>query len=156
MNGLVELVFEKVPDRDVSQLVANLLQGAEVTEISHSELGRLEPSKVGDSYARLLKASEEPASVFVKSIGASLGGVLIRHPLVRILRYNESNEVAVVFVDTDVDATDRQDAVLRMAAGAKVLAQTCGVAKFYCGYEPATDDRTRLFCGDRIGPVKSI
>lgn len=156
MNGLVELIFENVPDRDVGRLVANLLQGADVTEISHSELGRLDPSEVGDSYARLFEAAEEPASIFVKIAGASLGDVLIRHPLVRILRCNESNEVAVVFADTDVDAIDRRGAVLRMAAGAKVLAQTCGVTQFYCGYEPATDDRTRLFSGERIGPIESI
>jgi hypothetical protein len=156
MNGLIELVFEKVPDGAVNGLVSALLQEAHITEVSHSELGDREPKEVGGNYLQLLKTTTDPASIFVKAAETCIGRVPIYRPLVRILRCCESNEVTVVFDSQDVVTTDRQDAVFRMAAGARALAESSDVAEFYCGYEPATDERTRLFCRGKVGPLTVI
>jgi hypothetical protein len=156
MNGLVELVFEKVPDGAVNGLVSALLQEAHITKVSRSELGDREPKEVEGTYLQLLKATTEPASVFVKADETCIGGVSIHRPLVRILRCCESSEVTVVFDSQDVVTTDRQDAVLRMAAGARALAESSDVAEFYCGYEPATDEKTRLFCKGKVGPLTAL
>jgi hypothetical protein len=75
---------------------------------------------------------------------------------VRILRFEGSNEVAVVFGSGDVDATVRQDVVAKLAAGAKVLASSADVPEYYCGFEPATDEKTRLFSRDKIGPLTTV
>lgn len=156
MDGLIELIFERVPDGAVAKLVNDLLQGAEVLALSHSELGSLDIKKVGQDLMLLLKQEAEPSSIFVRSANATIGSVSIRGPLVRILRFEGSNEVALVFRGDDVDATDGQDVVAKLAAGAKVLSRNAEVQEYYCGFEPATDKETRLFSRDKIGPLVTV
>jgi hypothetical protein len=156
MDGLIELIFERVPDGAVDKLVNDLLQGVGILELSHSELGSLDPKKAGQDLMPLLKQEAEPSSIFVRAAIATIGDVPIRSPLVRILRFEGSNEVAVVFGSADVDATDRQDVVTKLAAGAKVLASSADVPEYYCGFEPATDEKTRLFSWDKIGPLVTV
>jgi hypothetical protein len=156
MNGLVELIFEEVPDAAVNLLICALLNGTVEREIQHSELGAREAKEIGGKYLELLRMTEGPASIFLKAAESSIGGVIIGHPLVRVLRCQDSNEVAFVFDSRDVRSSDRKDAVVKMALGAKVLAQRSNVTKFYCGFEPATDEKTRLFAEDVIGPLTAV
>jgi hypothetical protein len=153
MNGLVELIFEEVPDVAVNSLVSDLLNGAAITEISHSELGRCESNSVENNYFKFLKLTEDATSIIVKTKEISIGGVIINRPLVRMLRYHNLNEVAVIFDSLDVAKNNQRTAILNMAAGTKVLAKRSGVREFYCGFEPASDQSTRLFSGEKIGPI---
>ena len=121
MDGLIELIFNGVPDGAVDSLVYTVLQRADICEVSHSERGRLDLPPVGQDLMLLLKKEVEPASIFVKALYSTVGGVLIRQPLVRILRFEGLNEVAIVFGSADIEATDRQDVVRRLAAGAGEL-----------------------------------
>ena len=156
MDGLIELIFERVPDDAVGTLMSDLLQGGSILELSHSELGSLDPKEFGHDVMPLLKQKAEPSAVFVRIANAEIGGVSIRSPLVRILRFEGANEAAVIFGSGDVDATTRQDVVTALAAGAKVLASGAAVSEYYCGFEPATDKMTRLFSKDKIGPLLAV
>lgn len=156
MDGLIELIFERVPDGAIDKLVNDLLQGADILELSHSELGSLDPKMVGQDLMSLINQESEPSSIFVRTVNVTIGDVLIRRPLLRILRFEGSNEVAVVFGAADVDETDRQHLVTKLAAGANVLASSADVSEYYCGFEPATDEKTRLFAKDKIGPLITL
>lgn len=156
MDGLIELIFERVPDGAVDKLLHDLLQGQGILELSHSELGSLEPTKGTQKLLPLLLGQLEPTSIFVRTANTMIGGVSIRSPLVRILRFDELNEVAVVFDRADVSAINQQDAVTMLWSGANVLARSAGVPEYYCGFEPATDESTRLFSTNKIGPLVAI
>lgn len=156
MDGLIELIFENVPDDSVDRLVYDLLQGAGILEISHSELGRLEQKLVDQDLMSFLMKEAEPASIFVRAACVTVGGIPIRSPLIRILRFEGSNEVAVIFESVDISSTDRLGAVRKLAAGANVLASGANVPDYYCGFEPATDEVTRLFSRDAIGPLVEV
>ncbi|HEY9897852.1 MAG TPA: hypothetical protein V6D00_01610 [Pantanalinema sp.] len=156
MDGLIELIFEGVSDGAVDRLVYDLLQGVDILEISPSEFGIIGQTQINNDLMPLLKKEAAPASIFLRAAFATIGGVPIRSPLVRILRFEGSNEVAVVFGSANIDAGDRQDAVKRLAAGSSMLANSVGVSEYYCGIEPATDERTRLFYRDKIGPLDKV
>ena len=156
MDGLIELIFERVPDNAVVKLINGLLQGEGILELSHSERGSLDPKKIDHDLMPLLKQEAEPSSILMRIANTTIGDVPIHNPLVRILHFEGSNEVAVVFDSEDVDATVRQDVVTKLAAGAKALANGADVPEYYCGFEPATDEKTRLFSKDKIGPLITI
>lgn len=156
MDGLIELIFERVPDGAVDELVKDRLVRGGICELAHSELGSLDPKKVGLNLISLLEREDVPSSIFLRVGIVMIGDVPIRNPLIRILRFERCNEVMVVFNSIDIDATDRRCIVTRLAAGAKVLADALDVPDYCCGFEPATDEKTRLFSRDKIGPLLSL
>ncbi|WDZ95954.1 hypothetical protein Herbaro_21160 [Herbaspirillum sp. WKF16] len=156
MNGLVELIFEAVQNGAVKHLVDDLLKGGVVIGSSHSELGVCELNVIDENYLTSLWEAETAVSVFIRADQISIGGVLINRPVIRILRYQNSNDVSLIFDSADVIESDREEALRGLAAGAKILAKNSEVPKFYCGFEPATDEKTRLFCGEVMGPIRSL
>jgi hypothetical protein len=156
MNGLVELIFEAVQNGAVKHLVYDLLNGAVVIGSSHSELGACELNTVDGDYLTSLWEAETAVSIFIRADQISIGGVLINRPVIRILRYQDTNDVSLIFDNADVIAGDRKEALRGLATGAKVLAKDSEVPKFYCGFEPATDEETRLFSGEVMGPIRSL
>ncbi|WP_426395237.1 hypothetical protein ACN9M1_13900 [Ralstonia sp. R-29] len=156
MDGLIELVFEGVPEHAVDKLVCDLRQGAAILEIFHSELGCLAPEQADQDLTQFLTKETTPVSLFVRTALVTVGGIPIRNPLVRVLRFAGVIEVTVVFESADIDAADRKDATTKLAAGTESLACSMGVSRYYCGFEPATDERTRLFSKGRLGPLIEI
>jgi len=156
MDGLIELIFDGVPDGAIHGLVRNLIHGSDILDISHSELGSLDPKRIGEDLMAFFDKETVPITIFIRTTCIMVGGISINRPLVRILRFQGSNEVAVEFNSTDIDATDRKDTVAKLAAGAKVLADSAAIPKYYCGFEPATDTRTRLFSQGKVGPLIEV
>lgn len=61
--------------------------------------------------------------------------------------------MAIVFDSADIETTDRQSVVTKLAVGAAAIANRAEVSEYYCGFEPASDEKTRLFSRDKIGPL---
>ncbi|WP_457337684.1 hypothetical protein [Rhizobacter sp. P5_C2] len=59
MDGLIELVFERVPDKALRGLVYDLLQGAEVLEVTHSGLGSFDLGEIEQQLGALLMLGTE-------------------------------------------------------------------------------------------------
>ncbi|WP_176041077.1 hypothetical protein [Burkholderia stabilis] len=156
MDGLIELIFDRVPGGNVDKLVNDFLQGGDILGISHSELGSLDPKTVNRYLMPILRQETDFSSVFIRTANAMIGNVSIRSPLVRILRFEGGIEVAIVFDSADIEATDRQGVVTKLAVGAAALASSAGVPEYYCGFEPANDEKTRLFTRGKIGPLVTV
>ncbi len=152
MDGLIELVFENVPDDGIGKLIRHLLRGAGKLHVTHSELGELDPTKSVEELLPLLKLGEEAASIFIRTDVNMVGDVPIFDPLVRILRFDGANEVAVVFECRRTEESFFSEFITKLSARSQRLASDIGVQKYYCGFEPATDEATRLFSNDNIGP----
>jgi hypothetical protein len=153
---LVELVFDKIPDNLLNILVANIIQSSNILEISHSELGKIADLHNDQDFIQHLKSGPNPASIFITSTWASIGKVKIRQPLIRLLRFEQTNEVSIIFSNNDIDKIDSKNIIMSLALGAKHLSQISHSDDYYCGYEPATDQKTRFFSKDTIGPLNKI
>lgn len=153
---LVELVFDKIPDNLLNILVANIIQSFNILEIFHSELGEITDHHNDHDFMQYLKSGPTPASIFIKSNFARIGKVKIRQPLIRLLRFEQINEVSIIFSNNDIDKIDSENIIISLALGAKNLSQISHSYDYYCGYEPATDPKTRFFSKDTIGPLNKI
>ncbi len=155
MDGLIELVFESVANNSVCPLLNDLLQGSDIVELSHSELGSLD-AKTRHDLIQLLNQNAGPSSIAFRAVSAKVGDIQIRTPYLQVLRFEGLNEVAISFASTDIEPKDRQHIATKLAEGAAKLAGSAGVTQYYCGFEPATDERTQLFAGGKMGPLTSI
>ena len=48
------------------------------------------------------------------------------------------------------------NAQTQLMEAAKQLAYKYKIKSFYCGFEPASDMATRLFTGDKLGPLMKL
>jgi hypothetical protein len=147
MEGLVELVFAGVAPEKVGGLMADIFRDAKDVGFAEAELPVLLPAVLNETEKRLA-TYKPPLTISLLAQGVSIGGVVLRKPIVRVIRYNNKIDVEIVFDVRDVYG--RVDS-LSKAAGA--LAQTHLVDSCFCGYEPAKDLETRLFTGSRLGPI---
>jgi hypothetical protein len=155
-DGLIELIFLQVPDSKVDSLVSEIVQNANPFELFHSELGNLDPKKSELGIISLLQQFAEPSSVFIRSDILNVGEVWLDNPLIRIVRYDELNEVAVVFDAVKIVPTSWESFVDKLAIGAKKLAVQSEAYGYCCGLEPGTDEETQFFSSERIGPPFSL
>jgi hypothetical protein len=155
-DGLIELIFLQVPDGKVESLVCELVKNARIFGLSHSELGNLDPKTSELGIVSLFRNFEEPYAIFIRSGELNLGEVWLENPLIRIIRYDGLNEVAVVFDNLKIEPTGWEDFVDKLSKGAKKLAVQSGALGYCCGLEPGTDEDTQLFSSEGVGPLFSL
>jgi hypothetical protein len=152
----IELVFDKVPTDTLSRLTLALLEKMNVTRVSHSEIGDVDLQTLDQGFVDLLcQQNECPFVVSVLGSDITIGSVHIRNPMLRFIRADGENMVELGFDDSDIEGA-RDNFVVQIATEAKVLADHADVMHYFCGFEPATDESTRLFTGGKIGPLRNI
>ncbi|MCA3697908.1 hypothetical protein [Aquidulcibacter sp.] len=152
-DGLIELIFLQVPDGKVESLVCELVQNASIFELSHSELGNLDPKKSELGIISLFRNFEEPYAIFIRSDEIHVGEVQLQKPLIRIIRYEGLNEVAVLFDTLEIKLLSWDDFVDKLYMVAKRLAIQSETLVYCCGLEPGTDKDTQLFSSEGVGPL---
>ncbi|WP_146749460.1 hypothetical protein [Paracidovorax anthurii] len=156
MNGLIELVFDGISVHYINGLVCEIIQQGNILEITGTEVGAIDASRLEHELVSMLRNCLVPASMFLKVDLIEVGGVGISSPLLRILSFEGKGELAVLFEASDIDEASRNDAAIKLADGARSLAIKAQAHDFYCGFEPATDRKTRLFSANESGPVLNI
>jgi hypothetical protein len=160
MSQLTELVFENVADSLVNEIIQDIVAGEEILNVILHGVGQEELNDESRDWAWALKNSIEPSAIiFLKISSVSIRGIRIKNPLIRLQRFEECNDVSVIFESEDVllESSDSHESIVkRLAAAAADIASTAGVQYYYCGYEPATDPDTRLFTREVLGPLDSL
>ena len=144
MKEQVELVFEDVPHAGVNILAGFLLKRSITVEAWHSESGPIKPIDF-EQALNLLVSLPTTGCVFVRVAQIKVGKILLKKSLLRFLRYDNMNDVEIVFERSDTDTRSWISFVKELADESKTLAKLAKANNYYCGYEPANDMRTRLF-----------
>lgn len=152
MDGLLELIFEDITLQATFDLLDELLTREEITKFWHSEATHID-SVSAWRLALSEQNFDQPSTIFVQAKYAKVGEVMIANPLVRILQIKGFNELAVVFKKDDICAPCAPRWITELALGAKTLAARAQTSKYQCGFEPVTDQTTRLFTGEQKGPI---
>jgi len=130
-NDVYELVFEGLTERAALQLAANLLQRPIAPRSSQD--GTLD---------------EEIPSIAISD------RLVIRRPHVRVLCYGDSiYDLEINFAIQDIDPQERSRLANDLQDYASKLANSIGSTVFFAGLEPASDEDTRIFTGEQLGPL---
>lgn len=154
MHGLIELIFDSVPDSKLDALIWSLVDKTSAIEIFYSEKGNIDVSEANQGFLTLFNNEATAEAFFIKTNSAVVGSVVVNKPVVRVLRFNKTNEVMVIF--SNLDLANSENVVTELADGAGYIADTLSISDYYCGFEPATDPRTRLFTKAEIGPFLKL
>lgn len=156
MSDLIELVFEDVAKNDVANFLISLLAGAK-------EIDRIECSE-DKFFGKKLIVSEEMFSSLVEADcdlttvfnveELMLGETVLHEVLIRLVKYGGSYDVDLNFDPRSLVGGSKSAVLVQLHQYAKFIRSNFSLATFYCGLEPASDEDTRYFTDDEVGPLK--
>lgn len=155
MAGLLEIVFENVKQNAVLPLLETVItNAASVISAECSEVfsiwndGKLELDTIGAALD-----FNGAVSVLINVRSLKFIGVSVNSALIRILKYEDDFDLDISF-DEDDDGLADVDVVGAFFAFSKEVAKKFEFGNCYFGIEPASDESTRFFTNDVLGPLK--
>ncbi|WP_460410534.1 MULTISPECIES: hypothetical protein [unclassified Pseudomonas] len=155
MAGLLEIVFENVKQNVVLPLLETVIaNAASVVSAECSEVfsvwnnGKLELDAVDAALG-----FNGAVSVLINVRGLKFIDVSVNSALIRILKYQGGFDLDISF-DEDDDGLADVDGVGAFFAFSKEVAKKFEFGNCYFGMEPASDESTRFFTNDVLGPLK--
>jgi|LakMenEpi03Aug12_release.lakeMendotaPanAssembly.Ray.scaffolds.fasta_scaffold438637_2 hypothetical protein len=155
-NELIELVFEVVPKEQLNDLVNDLFPVSNVLQIISNDESLEFARDAKFDYVDAIKKTELlTTAIIVKASLVFFDGVSIDNPLCQVLVYEDLVDVLIIFSLSDVRAEDGSDPLKVIHGAASKIAEKSSVSDYYCGLEPAQDERTRFFSKNMTGPLAS-
>ena len=154
MSNLIEVLFEGVARNQLDSLVERLSNESTLKSVAASESPDLDlPSWQGHVLEILEGAAPNPSSVSLNFDRVELGGVAIANPLIQVLMDDGSIDVSLSFLDYELSC-DTSNCVDALHHASLELSRVAGARHIICGYEPASDYKTRFFTDATQGPLR--
>ncbi|CAH0182122.1 hypothetical protein ABH908_004893 [Pseudomonas frederiksbergensis] len=155
MAGLLEIVFEDVTQEVMLPFLERVVSDAEsVVSAECSE--DFWVWKNGQIQLDAISAAiefDEDLSVLVNVRGLRFMGVIVNSALIRVLKYQGKFDLDISFDEHDFWLCG-VGAVNALLAYSKAAAKKFEFVSCYFGMEPASDEATRFFTNDILGPLK--
>lgn len=155
MSSSLEVVFENVLKSKVIQLLMLLITSSErIIRVQCSEDISLmnERGLDVDSFRSLL-GFDGDVSVLLNLNDMKIGSVILPNVLLRLVKYSECYDIDFNFDLEEVENVDMTALVAELHNHAKGVAKNHSMACFFCGMEPASDEDTRYFTNECLGPL---
>ncbi|MGF6458213.1 hypothetical protein [Pseudomonas frederiksbergensis] len=155
MAGLLEIVFEDVTQEVVLPFLERVVSDAESVvsaECSEDFLVWKNGQMQLDAISVAIEFDED-LSVLVNVQGLRFMGVIVESALIRVVKYQGKFDLDVSFDERDFGLCG-VDAVSALFAYSKEVAKEIEFVSCYFGMESASDEATRFFTNDVLGPLK--
>ena len=155
MADLLEVVLENILRSKVCQLLMLLLgQAGQITEIQCSEAIKFssETNISKDEIESFLNLPDN-ASLIIKLSSLNIAGCIIPSVLLRLVKYGDQYDIDFNFDESDITSMDTTALMKQLHGHVSELGKTYGVSDWFGGIEPASDEDTRYFTGDELGPL---
>ena len=155
MANLIEVVFEHIGKSCVLQLLKLLITSLEnVISIECTEsLSLFKDEQLSEQGLEQFLGFESDVTVLIKIRSIDLGNIILPNLQLRLLKYEGQYDIEFNFDSNELENTTTMTLVKELHSHAKRVALECGVNDFYCGIEPASDEDTRYFTNDELGPL---
>lgn len=150
VTEIIEIVFERVQLEKIVEFLIKVLSNSTLKDYNiatdSTEIDVHSKEKLFNS----INQSSDGAFVFT-FLNFSLKDILLSQVWFRIDKYNNTYDLSLDFEEKELrQKSSISDLQKRVASLAGELKTT----NYYCGYEPAIDEDTRLFSGMSLGPLK--
>lgn len=155
MSNLIEVVFENVGKNCVLQLLKLLITSLEnIISIECTENPSLfKEGQLSEEGINPFLDFEDDVTVLIKIRSIDLGSIILPNVQLRLLKYEGQYDIEFNFDSNELENTTTTTLVKELHAYAKRIAIECGISDFCCGMEPASDEDTRYFTNDELGPL---
>lgn len=155
MASLLEIVFEDIKQEVVLPFLEKVISDAESivsAECSEDFLVWSNGKTQLDAISAAIEFDEN-LSVLVNVRGLRFMGVIVDSTLVRVIKYQGKFDLEISFDERDFWLYG-VDAVSALFAYSKEVDKKFEFVNCYFGMEPASDEATRFFTNDVLGPLK--
>lgn len=152
---MLEVVFENVLKTKVIQLFVLLVMASRrvVNVQCREDIELMNEGELDvDSLSSLLNFDGD-VSVLVSLNDMNIGGVTLPNVLLRLVKYGDCYDIDFNFDTEEVENTDMTALVAELHHHAQQIAGEHRMAEFFCGMEPASDEDTRYFTNEMLGPL---
>ncbi len=155
MTNLIEVVFENVAKNCVIKLLSLLILSSEkVLGVDCSEnIAVFEGSEISDKEVEEFLSFDGDVTVFVNIGAMRLESLVLPKVQLRLLKYANQYDIDFNFDSNELDGISTTILIKQLHACVKKLAMNCNVSSFFGGMEPASDEDTRYFTNEELGPL---
>lgn len=157
MSSLLEVVFEGVLKTKVIQLLMLLVTASRrIIDVQCSEdIELMNDGELNlDSLSCLLSFNGD-VSALISLDDMSIGSITLPNVLLRLVKYGEHYDIDFNFDSGEIKNIDMAELVTELHHHARWIARDHSMAEFFCGMEPASDEDTRYFTNEILGPLES-
>lgn len=157
MSSILEVVFEGVAKSSIFHFLAILINNAEkVTDFQCSEnILIFESSKLSKEGMNQFLCFEGDASVLINIKAMKLIDIVLPHVQLRLIKYGRHFDIDFNFDQYELENISMPILLESLHVFAKSLASEFGVHSVYGGMEPASDEDTRYFTNEQLGPLSA-
>lgn len=157
MANLIEIVYENIGKSCVLQLLKLLITNLEnIISIECTENPSFfKEGLLSEEGINPFLDFEGDVTVLIKIRSIDLGSIILTNLQLRLLKYEGKYDIEFNFDSNELENTTTTILVKELHEHAKHIALECGVSDFYCGMEPASDEDTRFFTNDELGPLSA-
>lgn len=155
MTNLIEVVFEKIDKGCVMQLLSLLILNAKnVTEVQCSEDVELFVNgNISDEAFNRFLDFDGGICALINLQAMKVGDITLPNVLLRLVKYEDLYDIDFNFDPNELESISMMNLVAELHRHVKDIALKYKVGNLYGGLEPASDEDTRYFTGDEVGPL---
>jgi hypothetical protein len=151
VTEIIEIVFERVHLEKIVRLLMSTLSSSTLKDYNiatdSTEIDLHSKEKLFNSINQ-----SSDGSFYFDFLDYSLNDILLSRVGFQIIKYNDVYDLSLSIEEKDL----KQKASISDLHNRVVsLAEELKTTNYYCGYEPAVDEDTRLFSGISLGPLKN-
>lgn len=155
MSNLIEIVFERVAKSCVMQLLSLLIYSSEkITSVQCSEnIELFLDDKLSEEVLNNLLNIDGDMSVLINMQTMRIGEHVLPNVQLRLVKYGSEYDIDFNFDYNDIKNISMTSLINSLHRHIKKLASEFDVASYYGGMEPASDEDTRYFTNEEVGPL---
>ena len=151
MADTIEILFEGVSLEKLSEYLSEAIKDLNLVNYQISA-DNLQPIQKVDKLKSLVTALDRHSegSIYLNLKDFRLGVSVLPKVGIQILSYSSRLDLSI---DIDSDTFQTLGSLSIVQLWAKNVSDKLLAKNYYCGYEPASDEDTRFFAMDKLGPL---
>lgn len=155
MTDIIEVVFENVDRNNVFKLLSFLVRSSEeILGVNCSEnITMLEGGEISEKGLEKFLNFDGGLAVFVNVEDMSLENIVLPKVYIRLLKYESQYDIEFSFYFDELKGIGAAKLISELHGYVKRIAMNFNVPSFFGGMEPASDEDTRYFTNEELGPL---
>ena len=151
VTEIIEVAFESAHLEKITGLLSVMLSNSTLKDYSISSDSSEINLRSKDDLITSIKGSSDGAFYF-NFLDCSLNNIMLTNLGFQIIKYDNIYEL---YLSIDENEIRQKVSILELQTCVVSLAGELKSTSYFCGYEPAMDEETRLFSGMTLGPLKN-
>jgi len=156
MDELIEIVFENVSKEKVFHLLKCLRCDAEsIASVGASEdIDFLKNGELNQQAIESIINFSGDVTILIRLKKIKIGEITIPLVLLRLVKYDDQFDVDFNFDHSEIQYLPQSMIIKELHKRISEIAKENGVISWFAGIEPASDEETRYFTNEEIGPLQ--